>query len=112
MKMLTPRLRSIGTLQVQTRELNSDNEYELTWTDWLANEPIEIVWLSGRDFVQSAELQKQIVARITMRWRPGVLNTMRWTVDGSIYKIVALLPDSTGRQWITIMVSAGVGDGA
>lgn len=110
--MLTPRLRHRITIQQQARLLDSNEEYVLDWVNWLEDEPAEVVPLSGRDFIQSATLNSQITARVTIRWRPDVSNTMRILFDGTMYSIIAVLPDATARRWLTLMVRAGNGDGA
>src|SRR5574337_661395 len=100
--MLTPKLIHRITLQQQIRELNSDHEYHTVWTDWLADEPAQFAFVSGRDFIQSAVLQSQVVARVTIRCRPGVLPDMRLLFDGETYAISAILPDPSARRWLTL----------
>lgn len=62
--------------------------------------------LSGREYMQSASLQSEITARVTIRWRTGILPTMRMVHDSQNYKIHAVLPDPTNRGWLNLMVSA------
>ena len=87
------------------------------WADWEpeagqgADIPAEVVPLSGRDFIAAGEKQSEVSARIEMRWVPGVLDTMRVQFDGESYAIVAVLPDSSARRHLTLMVSKGVTDG-
>lgn len=109
--MLTPKLIHRITLQQQTRELNSDHEYHTAWTDWLADEPAQFAFVSGRDFIQSAVLQSQVVARVTIRWRPDVSPNYRLLFDGKVYAISAILPDPSARRWLTILVNEGINDG-
>lgn len=109
--MLAPHLRHRITLQQQSRERDSNNEYVLAWSNWLENEPAEVMPLSGRDFIQSASLDSQVTGRMTIRWRPGVSETMRVLFDGGVYSIVAVLPDGTARRWLTLMTKIGTGDG-
>lgn len=61
--------------------------------------------LSGREFMQSASNQSEITARATIRWRTGILPTMRMVFDSQNYKIHAVLPDPTNRGWLNLMVS-------
>lgn len=109
--MLTPKLIHRITLQNQVRELNSDNEYQTTWADWLPDEPAQFAFVSGRDFIQSAVLQSQVVARVTIRWRADVSANMRLLFDGEAYAISAILPDPSARRWLTLLVSKGVSNG-
>ena len=82
-----------------------------TWTDFAADVPAEVVPLSGREFLSAAATQAEVSARMTIRYQPGVLPTMRVLFDGAIYNIAAVLPDPTARRHITLMVSKGVNDG-
>ena len=42
------------------------------WVTVAAAVPVEIVPLSGREFLAAAASQSQVTSRITMRYRPGV----------------------------------------
>ena len=73
--------------------------------------PAEVVPLSGREFIAAGELHGEVQARITIRYLPGVLDTMRIQFDGAVYAIRAVLPDATGRRHLTLMVDKGVASG-
>lgn len=113
MNTLGPRLRHRITIQQQTRVLNG-TEYELQWTDvpGLVDEPAEVIPLSGKEFLEAQTTQSQVSARMTIRYRPGVTSAMRVVHAGLKHNIRAVLPDSTGRAWLTLMVTEGTGDGA
>lgn len=87
-------------------------EWQEVDTVWCAIEP-----LSGREFIQSAAIQSEIVARIVIRYRDDVLPTDRLVhvvngVDGRIYNPAAFLPDKeSGFEYMTIPSSQGVNDG-
>lgn len=76
-------------------------------------EPIQVApiwarweWLSVRDFMAAQAGQSQIVARVTVRYRPGLDYTMRILYRDKIYNIEGLLPDAeSGLEYITIPVS-------
>lgn len=66
---------------------------------WAAIEPV-----SGREFIQSQATQDQITARVTVRYRPEINPAMRFRHKGSIYGIVAVLPDKdSGLEYLTLM---------
>lgn len=104
-------LRHRITLQAQGQTRGPDGEWEPAWTDFAANVPASIVPLSGREFLSAGEMQGEVTARITIRWRPGVVDTMRVLHDGTVYAIRAVLPDPTLRRHITLMVGGGVSSG-
>ena len=110
--MLNYKLRHRLTLQVKTHAQDpATGEDLVTWSNWLADEPAEVVPLSGREFIQSAAAQAAVDTRMTIRWRSGVEPTMRVVFDGNNYQISAVLPDPSNRRWLTIMAARGVNDG-
>ena len=109
--MLTPRLRHRLTLQtVAYTQDATTGEQIASWTNWLADEPAEVVPLSGKEFIAAGANQAQVDARMTIRWRSGVEPTMRVVFDGQNYELTAILPDPTNRRWLTLMVARGVND--
>jgi SPP1 family predicted phage head-tail adaptor len=111
MNTLGPRLKQRITLQDQTNEKDSDGNDSTVWTPWLVDEPAEVLYLSGREFIAAQSAQSQITGRATIRWRPGVTASMRFLFDGGIFNIVSVLPDSSSRRWLTLMFEAGVDSG-
>lgn len=91
-----------------------------SWVEWAANVPAEIAPVSGKEFLAGQGIVGQITTRITIRWRPGVVPTMRLrhlVEDGSpplfdIYNVHAVLPDpKSGRSHLTLMCTRGVNEG-
>lgn len=81
------------------------------WTDlasvWASVEP-----LSARDFIAAQSNQSEISARIVIRYRPGILPTMRIIHRGKVYGIQGVLADKdSGLEYLTLPVTEGVGDG-
>ena len=105
------RLRHRITIQSPVHTQNPDTgEIVVTWADlgkaWAAIEP-----LSASEFIQSAATQSKVVARITIRHRPGLTADMRLIHNGTIYNPAGYLADKdSGLEYITIPVSTGVSD--
>lgn len=107
----TGTLRHRVLIQQQVTTRDSDGIEQTAWVDvamvWASVEP-----LSAREFIQSGQTQAAVTARITMRYREGMLPTMRLVHRGEVFNIAGLLPDKvSGLEYITIPVSAGVNDG-
>ncbi len=107
----TGTLRHRVLIQQQETTRDSDGVSQTAWVDvatvWASVEP-----LSAREFIQSGQTQAAVTARITMRYREGMMPTMRLIHRGEIFNIAGLLPDkASGLEYITIPVSAGVNDG-
>lgn len=111
MSTLSPRLSQRITLQSQVNEKDSDGNDSTVWSDFLADEPAEVLFSSGREYIAAQSAQSQITGRATVRWRPGITAAMRFLFDGSIFNIVAVLPDPSSRRWLTLMFEAGVDSG-
>ncbi|WP_217476611.1 phage head closure protein [Stutzerimonas stutzeri] len=87
----------------------------LVWQDWPAPGKklfASIEPLSARDFIAAQAAQSEVTARIVIRYREGVLPTMRALYRGKVYSIQGVLPDPViGREYLTLPVSEGVKDG-
>lgn len=104
-------LRHRVLIQEQVTSRDSDGVEQTAWEDvatvWASVEP-----LSAREFIQSGQTQAAVTARITIRYRAGLLASMRLVNRGQVFNIAGLLPDkASGLEYITIPVSAGVNDG-
>lgn len=87
-------------------------EIARAWVDfarvWAAVDP-----LSARDLIAGQASQSEASGRITIRYRQGVLPTMRILHRGQIFTIIGQpLPDrSSGLEYLTLVVATGVNDG-
>lgn len=105
--MRAGELRHRITLQRATEARDSFGQAVKTWSDvatvWASVEP-----LRGREFLDARQLQREISAHITIRWRDDVDAGMRvrWTDPAGtahLYDIEAVLPDATHRRVLTLM---------
>lgn len=83
-------------------------EWQLFAKVWAGVSP-----LSARDLIAAQAAQSEATARMVIRYRPGVLATMRIVYRGEVYSIEGppLEDDKSGRDYLTILVSKGVKDG-
>lgn len=110
--MLAQRLRHRVTVQQLTVTLDEDTGAQSeAWTDFLTDEPADIVPMSGREFVASNALQAGVNTRMTIRHHAGLMARMRVVHEGVYYDIKAILPDPKFRQYATLMCEAGVNEG-
>ncbi|MGR3991469.1 phage head closure protein [Pseudomonas sp. 1121_17] len=75
--------------------------------------PARVEPLSARDLVAAKAAQSEATGRMVIRYRPGVLPTMRIIYRGEVYSIEGppLEDDKSGLEYLTILVSKGVRDG-
>ncbi|HFL2188695.1 TPA: phage head closure protein [Pseudomonas putida] len=73
----------------------------------------EVSPLSARDLIAAQAAQSEATARMVIRYRPGVLPTMRIVYRGEVYSIEGppLEDQKSGLEYLTILVSKGVRDG-
>ena len=105
------RLRHL--VEIQRRELVQDPVTgEMLGQAWVLFAKVysSIETLSTREFVEAQANQSEFTARIVIRYRPGVLDTMRVLHGNTVYVIKGppLTDKDSGRQYLTLMVAAGV----
>lgn len=83
------------------------------WMPVWSEVPASIEALSARDLIAAKAGQSEITGRIVIRYRAGVLPTMRVVHRETIYNIQGQpLPDKvSGLEYLTLLVAAGVNDG-
>lgn len=111
--MESGKLRHRITIQEQVEAQDAQTgAMVVTWQDKWTRVPASVEPLSAREFIQSQAGQSEVTARITIRYRAGLLPTMRIVHRGKTYNIAGLLPDNdSGLEHITIPVKEGVNDG-
>lgn len=117
--MLANRLRHRIAIQEQVHTQDADTGASIVyWAPIVLSDgtvmdavPAEVLTGAGGEFIQSDSQQKEIVARINIRWFEGLLPTMRITWNGNLYRIEDIQLDVTARQEYRIRCSAGVNDG-
>lgn len=84
----------------------------INWVPFMTNVPAEVLTGPGKDNVAANADEGVEVARINVRWFPGLLSSMRvlwydrvWEISGPPET------DSTGRREYRIQVSTGSHDG-
>tara|TARA_Y100000815_G_C13122922_1_gene417558 strand:+ start:380 stop:718 length:339 start_codon:yes stop_codon:yes gene_type:complete len=83
------------------------------WADVWRGVAARIEPLSVKDLIAAQANQSELSARIVIRYRPGVLPTMRILYRDKIYNIQGPpLPDpKSGREYLTLAVSEGLNNG-
>jgi head-tail adaptor len=116
--MLANRLRHRVSIQQQT-ETQDSNTGAITvgWQNLVANGvtlsavPAEVLTGAGKEMIQGDARQGEIVARINMRWFPGLTQKMRVLWDSNVFNIQSIETDLTARQEYRLKCSAGLNDG-
>ena len=106
-------LRHPVVIQHQTTQQDpATGEVVTAWVEfarvWAAVDP-----LSARDLIAAQASQTQASGRITIRYRKGVLPTMRILHRDKVYSIVGqpLADAQSGLEHLTLQVTTGVNDG-
>lgn len=98
---------------IQVRDPVTGEFAEPVWAAKWPKCPARVEPLSARDLVAAKAAHSEATARLVIRYRPGVLPTMRIIYRGEVYSIEGppLEDDKSGREYLTILVSKGVKDG-
>ena len=83
-RITSERLRHRVTIQTVT--IASDVE---TWADTYTSVPAAIEPLQGREYWEAQKINAECTTRITIRYRSGILPSMRVKWGSRIYRIVA-----------------------
>lgn len=75
--------------------------------------PASVEPLSARDLIAAQASQSEASGRMVIRYRAGVLPTMRILHRGDVYNIQGMpMPDPvSGLEYLTILVAKGLNDG-
>jgi SPP1 family predicted phage head-tail adaptor len=106
------RLRHRITIDELIVDINSDGAQVEQW--WTAHRmvPAEISPLSGRELIAAQAVQSKVSTRIVIRYRPGIMPSMRVAHRGTVYNVQAVICDpASGIEWITLLCTSGVDDG-
>lgn len=83
------------------------------WAKVWQKVPASFEPLSTRDLLAAQASQSEASARIVIRYRAGILPTMRVIHRGQVYAMegVPLADPVSGLDYLTVLLSAGVNDG-
>jgi SPP1 family predicted phage head-tail adaptor len=113
--MRAGRLRHRIDIQrkVTGRDPDTGEVIKESWVTKWEKCPAAFEPLSSREFIAAKAEQGEATARVVIRYRPGVLPTMRILYRGDIYTIVGppLADPVSGKDYLSILVSTGVNDG-
>lgn len=103
-------------IDIQSRGLTQDPETGEMVEGWLTiwpKVPASVQPLSARDLIAAQAGQSEATGRMVIRYRAGVLPTMRILYRGDVYNIQGPpLPDpDSGQDYLTILVARGLNDG-
>lgn len=107
-------LRHRITFQALGREQDPETGEEMEgWTTVWEKVAASVEPLSARDLIAAQAGQSEATGRMVIRYRPGVLPTMRIIYRDEVYNIQGPpLPDpDSGLEYLTILVAKGVNDG-
>lgn len=105
-------LQDLVTIQRRMPVQDELGEQSHEWTVIVAEEWADIRYVSGREFVTSGGQVSVATVSIRMRWRDDVRASDRIVdEDGTVYDIVAVLPDKRRRQHVDYPCTTGASDG-
>jgi SPP1 family predicted phage head-tail adaptor len=99
--------------EIATRDPITGEYGEPQWVVRWPRCPARVEPLSARDLVAAQASQSEATARIVIRYRAGVLPTMRAIYRGEVLSFEGppLEDPKSGLEYLTILVSKGVKDG-
>lgn len=96
------RLRNRLTLQTRVGSQNSYMETEYVWTDF-ATVSAGIEPLQGTEKIAQAQNRGEVTHRIVMRYREGIVSTMRAVFKDRIFIFEAVLNRDERNRELTVL---------
>jgi SPP1 family predicted phage head-tail adaptor len=110
--MRAGQLKHRAQIQSLVSSQDSDGHITESWVDFGSKIWINLMPLSGRELLSADAIQSKVTAKAILRFRAGVLPSMRLTYRDTLYNIEAVIPDSnSGREMLTLLLSYGTNDG-
>lgn len=96
-------------VQVQNPE---SGEMIQVWEDRWVKVPAMFEFVNSRELLAAQAVQSEVTAKITIRYRDGVVASMRGIHRGRAWNFTTPMTDNdSGLDYLVIPVSAGVNDG-
>lgn len=112
MELHAGKLRHRIDIDDCVRVQDDNGDPVVTWVPWATSVPAQVEFPSGKEYFTANQIQGQTQVRFAIRFREGVLQTMRVRYKGIAYNISSVLPDKdSGLAFLTIIGTAGVNDG-
>ena len=112
--MRSGKLRQRITIQSSGLVQDTESGEMITaWSSVWEKVPASVEPLSARDLIAAQAGQSEATGRMVIRYRAGVLPTMRILYRSEVYTIQgpALSDPVSGLEYLTILVAKGVNDG-
>ncbi len=101
------RLTRRVTIQTATATRNSIGEEVRSWSD-VASVWGEIRPLSARELINAKAAMAQVTTRITIRYRAGMLPSMRLISGGTVYQITEIIDPGMRHEVLECLCFAEV----
>jgi len=107
------KFRHVGTLQSKALTQNpSTGAITETWSDFETGVRADIRYLGGLETLKADAPTAITKASIRIRYRPGVVATMRFVeTGGATFDIKSISPDATGAREMDLVCETGANNG-
>ena len=100
--MQAGRLKHRITIQQQIKSQNAMHEWITTYEDWAT------IWASiepnrGRMYFEAKQANSEVEGRIIIRYRKGVLPTMRVTYGDKIFNIISIIHPKENQRELNLL---------
>lgn len=111
--MKAGRLRHRVDFQRLEITQDSDGAIEEAWVNSFPTMiSAEIMPISGRELIAANAVQSTVNTRIRIRYRLGIVPSMRVVHRGTYYNIDAIIPDQdSGESYLTLNCTSGADEG-
>lgn len=105
--MQAGKLKHRITLQKEVKSKNDFNEWVTTYADWVTIWG-EILPAVGSNYYASKQIDAKVDGVVKIRYREGVLPTMRIKYGNRYLSIVSIVQPQEGRRELHLMYTEGL----
>lgn len=98
------------TLQTRTSVQDTYGQAQDTWADW-ATCWAKIEPLSGNEMISAQAINAELTHKVTIRYRPGVLASMRLLYGGRIFNVGSVIEPQMARVSLELTCGEGLNKG-
>lgn len=98
------------TLQTRTSTQDTYGQAQDTWTDW-ATCWAKIESMSGNEMVAAQAINAELTHKVTIRYRPGVLASMRLLYGDRIFNIGSVVEPEAAHVSLELTCGEGLNRG-
>jgi SPP1 family predicted phage head-tail adaptor len=111
MPMRSGSLRHSVTIEARHDAKDTFGGLSPQWRPVATNVPASIEPLKGKELFNAQQVQSEVLLRIRIRYRPGIVPAMRVKYRGRVYGILYVIDINLKNEELHLMCNQGLNEG-